>query len=306
MRRQLCQLTAPANTAAAASAHAAITALRRTLNVTCWVRNSCSKRISTRAGVCAMAVSSANARSSTPAACQESCSAAHREQVLACSRAATRSTSLSESSRSAPNPIASNSSHVICCFLCITQNHSACRGRAPRHPAKHFQFRHQQSSSAMQPGTNRANRASGHLRGFLIAHFFQFAHHHGFAKFHGQFLNCGSHLPQAFAFFRPNRRRGRVLQNNSAARAVLVFFFQRNFPRQTLQMFHHPVARHSVKKGSKRSARRVIFFRIAHQSHEYVLHNFFRGPSISRHAQCEAIHGRLVPPVEERESFLIA
>src|SRR5260370_40328493 len=65
--RQFIQLNAPTNTAAAASAHAATTAVRRTFNVTCRVRNSWRKRISTRAGACAMAVSSANARSSTPA-----------------------------------------------------------------------------------------------------------------------------------------------------------------------------------------------------------------------------------------------
>src|SRR5258708_8372519 len=249
--RQLIQLTAPASTAAAPSAHAAITAVRRTLNVTCWVRNSCRKRISTRGGACAMAVSSANARSSTPAACQESCSAAHREQVPACSRAAARSTLLNEASRSASNPIASNSSHVICCFLCIIQNPSACRGRPPRHSSKHLQLGHQQSPAAVQPRPNCANGASGHLRRFLVTHFFQLAQHHGFATFHRQFLHCGSHLPQAFALFRPNRRRGRVLQNNSGARAVLIFLLKRNFPRQTFQLVHHPVARPSVNEGSQ-------------------------------------------------------
>src|SRR6267154_373891 len=104
--RQFIQLTAPTNTAAAASAHAAITAVRRTFNVTCRVRNSWRKRISTRAGACAMAVSSANARSSTPAACQESCNAAQREQDPACSIAAARSAALNDASRSASNPIA--------------------------------------------------------------------------------------------------------------------------------------------------------------------------------------------------------
>src|SRR5260370_804870 len=79
---QLRQLTTPASTVAAASAHPRATAVRWTLSVTCCVRNSCRKRISTRAGACARAVSTANARNSTLAACQESCSAAHREQVL--------------------------------------------------------------------------------------------------------------------------------------------------------------------------------------------------------------------------------
>src|SRR5216684_5866024 len=192
--RQFLQLTAPASTAAAASAHAATTAARRAFNVTCCVRNSWRKRISTRAGACTMAVSSANARSSTPAACQESCNAAQREQVPACSFAAARSTSLNDASRSASNPIASNSSHVISCFLCITQNPSSCRARAPRHAAKYFQFGHQQGATAMQPRTNRANRASGHLRGFLVTHFFQLTKHYSFAKLHRQFLNCGPHL----------------------------------------------------------------------------------------------------------------
>src|ERR1700687_666844 len=163
--RQFLQLTVPASTAAAASAHAAGTA--------------------TRPGACPRAVSSASARSSTPAARQESCSAAHREHVPACSRAATRSTSLNEASRSASNPIASTSSTGISCFLCTAQNPSSPRARATRHVAKHFQLGHQQSASAMQPRTNRPNRASGHLRRFLVTHFFQFAQHHGLAKLHG-------------------------------------------------------------------------------------------------------------------------
>src|SRR6266851_8607279 len=304
--RQFLQLTAPASTAAAASAHAATTAARRTFNVTCCVRNSWRKRISTRAGACAIAVSSANARSSTPAARQESCSAAHREHVQACSRTAARSTSLNEASRSASNPIASNSSHVISCFLCTAQSLSARRTRPPRHVAKHFQFGHQQSPSAMQPRTNRANRASRHLRRFLVTHFFQLAQHHGFAKLRGQFQHGSPHLLHAFAFFHPHRRRGRVPQTNSGAPPVVVFFLERNFARQTFQMFHHAVARHSVKKGSQRSARGVILFRIAHQGHEHVLHNLFRSPGVSGHTHGKAIHGRLVPPVQERESLLIA
>src|ERR1700687_276680 len=304
--RQFLQLTAAASTAAAASAHAAATATRRAFNVTCCVRNSWRKRISTRAGACTMAVSSASARSSTPAARQESCSAAHRAHVPACSRAATRSTSLNEASRSASNPIASNSSHVISCFLCTAQNPSSPRARATGHVPKHFQLGHQQSTSAMQPRTNRPNRASGHLRRFLVTHFFQFAQHHRLAKLHGQFLHRGPHLRPAFAFFPPHRRRRRVLQNNSAARAVFVFYFERYFPRQSFQVFHHAVARHSVKERSERSACRVILFRSAHQGHEHVLHNLFRGPGVSRHAQRKAVHGRLVPPVEERECLLIA
>src|SRR5712664_600111 len=304
--RQFLQLTVPASTAAAASAHAATTAARRTFNVTCRVRNSWRKRISTRAGVCAMAVSSANERSSTPAACQESCNAAHRKHALACSRAATRSTSLNEASRSASNPMASKSSHVISGFLCTAQSPSSSRARAPRRVAKHFQFGHQQSPPAMQPRADRANRASSHLRRFLVTHFFQLAQHHGFAKLRGQFQHGSPHLLPAFAFFRPHCRRGRVLQYNPGAAAVFVFYFERYFPRQTFQVFHHPVARHSVKKSSKRSARGVILFRITHQGHEYVLHNLFRGPGVSRHAQRKAVHGRLVPPVEDRKCFLIA
>ncbi len=50
---------------------------------------------------------------------------------------------------------------------------------------------------------------------------------------------------------------------------------------------------------------RSCFFRITHQGHEHVLHNLFRGPGVSRHAQGKAVHGRLVPPVEEHESPLI-
>src|SRR2546425_1071661 len=163
--RQFIQLTAPTNTAAAASAHAAITAVRRTFNVTCRVRNSWRKRISTRAGACAMAVSSANARSSTPAACQESCNAAQREQGLACSRAAARSASLNEESRSASNPIASNSSHVISCFLCITQKPSTGHNRPPPRPAKQFPPCHPQNPAPTRKRTARG--APGWVSFFL-------------------------------------------------------------------------------------------------------------------------------------------
>src|SRR2546426_3963635 len=114
--RQFLQLTAPTRTAAVASAQAATTAARRIFNVPCCVRNSWRNRISTRAGAWAAAVSSAKALSSTRAVCQESCRVAQRGHALTCSRAAARWTSPSEASRSAFNPTASNSSHVISHF----------------------------------------------------------------------------------------------------------------------------------------------------------------------------------------------
>src|SRR5207245_8428939 len=66
------------------------------------------------------------------------------------------------------------------------------------------------------------------------------------------------------------------------------------------------IRRHSIKKSSKRSPRGVVFLRIAHQGHEHILHNLFRGPGVPGHAQRKAVHRRLVPPVQERESLLIA
>src|SRR5207253_7329159 len=109
--------------------------------------------------------------------------------------------------------------------------------------------------------------------------------------------HSGPHLLHTFALFHPSCGRGRILQNNSAARAVFVFLFQRNFPRQTFPVFHHAVARHSIQEGSERSPRGVVLFRIAHQSHEHVLHTLFRCPGVACHAQRKTVHGRLVPPV---------
>ena len=71
------------------------------------------------------------------------------------------------------------------------------------------------------------------------------------------------------------------------------------------EVLHHAVPRDSVKECSDGSALHIVFLRIVHQSHEHVLHNLFRGPDVSGHAHREAVHGHLVPAVEERESFLI-
>src|SRR5260370_13793931 len=203
---------------------------------------------------------------------------------------------LRSASRRAPHPIQS---------VQILRNSSRC-SRATGHVAKHFQFGHQQSPSAMQPRTNRPNRASCHLRCFLVTHFFHPAPHHGLAKLRGQFQYRSPHVLQALALFRPRRRCGRVPQNNSGAGAVFVLLFQRNFPRQSFQVFHYALARHAVQERPERSELGVILFRIAPQRHEHVLHNFFRGPRISRHAQRKAVHGRLVLPVQQREIFYIA
>src|SRR6266481_939769 len=301
--RQLLQLTALAKTAAAASAHAAITATRCVFIVPCCVRNSCRKRISTRAGVSAAAVESAKACSSTRAACQESCSAAQREHTLACSRAAAPSSSLSDASRSAPSPMASNSSHFIAHFHFSSSSRHA---RAPRHVAQHLKLRQQQRAPAMQPRSNRPDRTSGRLRRFFVAQLFQFAQHHRFAKLRRQFQHRGANLLHPLARFRPSCRSRRIPQYNSRAASVLVFLFQRNFPRQSLQMLHHAVSRNSVQVSAKRSAARIVFLRSAHQSHENVLYNFFSGPRASGHAQREAVHRRLVPLVQESERLFLA
>src|SRR6267142_1326803 len=301
--RQLPQLTAPISSAAAASAHAAITATRRVFVAPYCTRNSCRKRISTRPGASALAVASARACSSMRAACQESCSAAHRGHTLACSRAAARSLSLSEASRSASNPMASNSSHFISHFHFSSSSRHA---RAPRHVAQHLELRQQQRAPAVQPRSNRPHRTSGRLRRFFVAQLLQFAQHHRFAKLGRQLQHCGANLLHPLARFRPGSRSHQILQHNSRAASVLVLLFQRNFPRQSLQMLHHAVSRNSVQVSAKRSAARIVFLRGAHQSHENVLHNFFRGPCASGHAQREAVHRRLVPPVQKSESLFVA
>jgi hypothetical protein len=71
-------------------------------------------------------------------------------------------------------------------------------------------------------------------------------------------------------------------------------------------MLHNPVPSYAVQKSAERSAAGIVLFRSAHQGHENVLHNFLGGPGVSGHAQGEAVHSRLMPPVEERESLLIA
>jgi len=63
----------------------------------------------------------------------------------------------------------------------------------------------------------------------------------------------------------------------------------------------------SIKKRSQRAACRVVFFRLAYQCHENVLHNFPRlAPGMARHAQRKTIDLRLIAPVKLREGFFIA
>ena len=61
-----------------------------------------------------------------------------------------------------------------------------------------------------------------------------------------------------------------------------------------------------ASSGAQRASRSVVPSWIPHQCHEHVLHNFFRAPSASRHAQRKPKQGSLVPPVEEHKSLLVA
>src|SRR5437899_3172095 len=71
-------------------------------------------------------------------------------------------------------------------------------------------------------------------------------------------------------------------------------------------MLHDAIARDAEEERRHRAALRVIFFRLAHQSHEHVLHNLLGGPGASGHAQRKAKKGRLVPPVKRGKSVLVA
>src|SRR4029077_17478206 len=102
---------------------------------------------------------------------------------------AARSASPSEVSRCASNPKASNSSHFISHFPHSAKVRSSRHAGAAREIAQHFQLREQQGTPAMQPRTNRSDRASRHQRSFFVTQFFQLAQNHGFAKFRWQIHN---------------------------------------------------------------------------------------------------------------------
>src|SRR6266699_3469368 len=157
----------------------------------------------------------------------------------------------------------------------------------------------------MQPRANRSDGTAGHSRGFLVTHLFQLAQNHRFAKLRGQIQHRGPHLLAPLALFRPRRRRGCILQDNLRSGSVSVLLLKRYFPRQAFQVFHHPVSRYAIEECPEGSALGVVFLWLTHQDHKNVLHDLFGGPSVPGHAQREAEHRRLVPPVQERECLLI-
>src|SRR5580692_4486162 len=244
-RRACCQfhvLIAPSKIAAPAKAHAATTAPCRTAIERCRARNSCRSRISTRAGVRASKVSSPSARNSSLAASQDSCSAAQRGQWLRCASAAALSSESPPASRPRSSTIASTCSQFIAFFPNDSKISLPRRFHAPGHVPQHLQFRQEQGASAMQPRTDRSNRAARRLCCFLVTHLFQLAHHHSLAKLCRQIQHRSSNLVHALSLFHPHHRRKVVLQNDSRSGAVLVFFFERYFSRSSLQMLHYPIA----------------------------------------------------------------
>src|SRR5215471_6976514 len=196
-------------------------------------------------------MSSARARNSRRADCQESRSAAQREQLAACSPAAARCASFKEASRPASKPMDSNSSHVISHSLNLQK---ACRLAicAPQRFSQHFELGHQKSAPAMQPRTNRANGTPNHLRSFFVTPFFEFAEDYGFAKLSGKIQDRRANLFDALAFLRLASRSGRLYQNNSRTGAVFVLFLERDFPWQALEMLQHTIARDAVQKSAHR------------------------------------------------------
>src|SRR5215471_15607358 len=129
-------------------------------------------------------MSSARARNSRRADCQESRSAAQREHLAACSPAAARCASVKEASRPASNPMDSNSSHVISHSLNL-QKARRLTTCAPRRFSQHFELGHQKSAPAMQARTNCPDGTANHLRGFFVTPLLEFAEDYGFAKLSG-------------------------------------------------------------------------------------------------------------------------
>jgi hypothetical protein len=85
-----------------------------------------------------------------------------------------------------------------------------------------------------------------------------------------------------------------------------VVFLKRNLSGRALEMLQRAVAGYTVEEAPQGSPRRIILFRVSHQGHKNVLHNFLRGPSVPAHAQSKAVERRLVATVKEGKSLLVA
>src|ERR1700722_15064251 len=157
----------------------------------------------------------------------------------------------------------------------------------------------------MQTRANGADRAADNCGSFFVAHVLQFAKDHGFAKLVGQFENGGTDLSAAFALFGPHGGGYGVFQDHARAGAVFVFFFERDFSRQTLAIFQNAITRHAIQKGRYGAEPGVIFLRIANQRHKYVLYNFFSSPGATGHSQSETVDRRLVATIYQGKGFLI-
>src|ERR1700730_18783539 len=203
---QFHQFTLANSTAAAASAQAAKIAAERAFAVRCRMPNSCRSRISTRCGVSASRVVSRSACNAIRASCHESCSAAQPGHRAACAAAASCKAASSSPIRSPlrSRPIASNSSHFITHFLQLLLR---CCGEAPRRIPQDLQLGEQQSPPAMQPRTDRTDRATAELRRLFVAELFQFAQHDGLAELRGEGQHRGAYTLGAFLLLGPMRRR---------------------------------------------------------------------------------------------------
>ena len=139
----MCQFhqTMPTTSSAAdAKTQAPTTAAARAFIARRLAQNSWRNLISTRSGAPTFRVASRNACNSNCASCHDSCNAAQRAQVSACSIAAARSMgsiSVAALSRSKPSPTASNSSHFISHFpfAALPRGRTLAKCPAPNFPS---------------------------------------------------------------------------------------------------------------------------------------------------------------------------
>jgi hypothetical protein len=157
----------------------------------------------------------------------------------------------------------------------------------------------------MEARADRPDRASDALRSFLVAQLFELAKHDSFAEFRRQFQHGGTNLLHALLSFGPVHRRDDIGHAGDGARSRFALFVELKFAREALEMLHDAIASDAVEICGKGSALGIVFFRLAHEGHEDVLHDFFGGPGVTGHAQGKTIESGLMAAIEGGEGIFI-
>src|SRR5262252_4408633 len=146
----------------------------------------------------------------------------------------------------------------------------------------------------MQAGANRTHWAAASAGGFFITHLFQLADQNRLAD-----------LLDAFTFF-GNHHWGQRIFWFSPGGPVGINLVQGILPRQSLQMPHYTVTRDAEKKCAKLTAIRLKLLWLPDQEQEDFLHDFFRSPRRTGHAQSIAIERRLMLLVEREKCLFVS